>query len=72
MLHSLLLYPITFSVAELAGRLKRDYSKRGRTLSIPDTTVAAVAIHYGVPLITDNVKDFPMKDLTIYSLPAVN
>jgi predicted nucleic acid-binding protein len=72
LLHSLLLYPITFPVAELAGRLKRDYSKRGRTLSIPDTTVAAVAIHYGVPLITDNVKDFPMKDLSLYPLPAVN
>src|SRR5689334_1247137 len=45
LLRSLELYPITFAVAELAGRLKRDYSRQGKTLSIPDTIVAAVALH---------------------------
>jgi predicted nucleic acid-binding protein len=69
-LHSLKLYPVTFDVAELAGRLKRDYVKKGKTLGLTDTLVAAVALHHGLQLITDNVKDFPMPDLSIYPLPS--
>jgi predicted nucleic acid-binding protein len=68
LLRSLLLYPITFPIAELAGRLKRDYSRKGKTLSIPDAMVAAVALHHHLTLITDNTKDFPMKDLAFHSL----
>jgi len=68
LLRSLQLYPITFPIAELAGRLKRDYSRKGKTLSIADTIVAAVALHHQLTLITDNIRDFPMKDLTFHSL----
>ena len=68
LLQSLQFYPITFSVAELAGRLKRDHARRGKTLSIPDTMIAAVALHYQLTLITDNAKDFPMADLSFRSL----
>jgi predicted nucleic acid-binding protein len=67
-LRTLELYPITFPVAELAGRLKRDYSRTGKTFTIPDTIIAAVAIHNQLPLITDNRSDFPMKELSLYSL----
>lgn len=70
MLRSLKLYPITFDVAEMAGRLKRDYGKKGKTLGLTDTLVAAVALYHELPLITDNVKDFPMPDLAIYPLPG--
>ena len=69
LLQSLKLYPITFPVAELAGRLKREYGSKGKTLSIPDTIVAAVALHNELVLITDNVKDFPMEELSLYPLP---
>ena len=65
---SLALLPITFTIARLAGLLKRDYSKKGKVLTVLDATVAAVAIHHGIPLITDNVKDFPMRELQLYSL----
>lgn len=68
LLESFEFYPVTFSVARLAGLLKRDYGKRGRTLTVPDVTVAAVAIHNEIPLITDNGKDFPMRELQLYSL----
>lgn len=67
-LQSLQLYPITFPVSELAGRLKRDYSRKGKTLSITDTIIAAVALHYQLALITDNGKDFPMEELSLYRL----
>ena len=68
LLHSLQFYPITFQVAELAGRLRRDYGRKGKTLSIPDTMIAAVVLHYQLALITDNVKDFPMPGLSFHSL----
>jgi len=68
LLRSLQLFPITFSVAELAGLLKRDYGKKGTTLSLPDAIVAAVAIYNAVILITENTKHFPMKELSLYTL----
>ena len=70
LLHSLQLFPITLAVAELAGLLKRDHAKKGVTLSLTDCIIAAVAIHNRITLITDNVKDFPMKEVSLY--PAAN
>jgi predicted nucleic acid-binding protein len=69
LLRSLQLYPITFPVAELAGLLKRDYSKKGIVLSLPDAIIAAVAIHNQLTLITENTKHFPMKELALFPLP---
>jgi predicted nucleic acid-binding protein len=68
-LRSLQLFPITFPVAELAGILKRDHVKKGITLSLADAMIAAVAIHNRLTLVTDNTKDFPMKELVLYPLP---
>jgi predicted nucleic acid-binding protein len=68
-LQTLDLYQVTFPIAELAGLLKRDYGKKGKTLAITDTLIAAVALHHHLYLITDNVKDFPMEDLALYPLP---
>src|ERR1041385_3091195 len=65
-LESLDFYEITWRVAKLAGLLKRDYSKKGLTLSLPHTTIAAVAIEYDLTLITDNIKDFPMPEVRLY------
>jgi len=69
LLQSLQFYPVTFPVAELAGRLKRDYGHKGKTLTIPDVMIAAVALHYQLILITDNAKDFPMPMLSLHTLP---
>ena len=57
-------------MARLAGELKRGFGKKGTTLSVSDTLIAAVAIQYQLSLITDNVRDFPMKELTLYPLPT--
>lgn len=70
-LASLEYYPITFAVARLSGELKRNFRKRGITLSISDSLIAAAAIQHRLSLITDNVKDFPMKDLDLYRLPEI-
>jgi len=62
-------YEITASVAEVAGRLKSQWSKKGRTLTLADMLVAAVALQQGCPLATDNGKDLPMPKLQLYELP---
>jgi predicted nucleic acid-binding protein len=68
LLQSLDYYEINWEVAKRAGLLKRDYSKKGQTLSLPDTTIAAVALEYNLTLITDNVKHYPMPQLKLYPL----
>lgn len=69
LLRSLRLFPISFEVAETAGRLKREYAKRGTTLAIADALIAAVAIDNGIALVTDNAKDFAMPELLLHPLP---
>lgn len=69
-LKSLEYYQITWPIARLAGLLKRDYARTGKTLTVSDATIAAVAIHHKLSLLTDNVRDFPMKELAIYPLPV--
>ena len=68
-LRTLEYYHITWPVARMAGLLKRDHHRKGVTLTLADTMVAAVAIVHELTLLTDNVKDFPMKDLKLYPLP---
>jgi len=50
--------------------LKRDYGQKGTTLTVADATIAAVALVHELTLMTDNVKDFPMKELALYPLPV--
>ena len=69
-LHSLEYYNVTWPVARLAGLMKRDHARKGVTLTISDATIAAVAVAHDLALMTDNVKDFPMKDLALYPLPS--
>ena len=70
-LKSLEYYHITWPVARMAGLLKRDYARKGTTLTLADTTIAAVAMINDLTLLTDNVKDFPMKELALHPLPTV-
>jgi predicted nucleic acid-binding protein len=68
-LASLEFYPVTREIALYAGDLYREWRQKGRTLALPDLTVAAVAISNGLQLATDNPKDFPMQELRFYPLP---
>ena len=69
LLESLQYFPIVWTVARMAGLLKRDHARKGITLATTDATIAAVAIHHQLTLITDNLKHYPMKELNIYPLP---
>jgi predicted nucleic acid-binding protein len=72
LLESLLYYEVNYAVAKRAGLYKRDYGKRGSTLSLTDCTMAAVAVENHLTLITDNVRNFPMKELSLFPFPATN
>src|SRR5450755_2309390 len=61
-LDSLDCYDLTRSAGQLAGKLKNEWSRKGRTLTIADTMIAAVALENRCVLMTDNGKDFPMPD----------
>jgi predicted nucleic acid-binding protein len=66
---SLQLYELSGQSARLAGEMKNAWSKKGRTLTLADAIVAAVAIEQGCQLLTDNRKDFPMPEIQLYALP---
>ena len=68
-IRSLEYYHLTWPVARLAGLLKRGPSRKGTTVTVADATIAAVALMHELTLMTDNVKDFTMKELTLYSFP---
>lgn len=68
-LQSLELQVLTFRISARAGALKRDYARQGKTLSLADLLIAATAIDNRLTLMTDNLKDFPTKDLLLYPLP---
>lgn len=61
-------YELTASAGRLAGSLKNKWARKGRTISIADAIVAAVALERDCVLATDNRKDFPMPELDVYPL----
>lgn len=62
-------YELTASIARLAGQMRNAWAQKGRTLTLANTIVAATAIDRGCALLTDNRKDFPMRELHLYPLP---
>lgn len=69
LLRSLKFYGVTWEIARLAGGLQNFWRQHGRTLALPDVTIAAVALSHGLALLTGNPKDFPMPELKLFALP---
>lgn len=53
-------YPLDARVAEVAGELGRHWLPGNRGIDSADLTIAATAVIVGAPLLTRNVKHFPM------------
>jgi predicted nucleic acid-binding protein len=66
LMESMEFLPITYEIAKHAGILRRDFARKGKTLSLADTTIAAVALAFKCTLITENAKDFPIPQLQLY------
>ena len=68
LLSGLEVLPVTKTIATMAGTFIREWSGKGRTLTLPDMLVAATALEHTMILATTNVKDFPMPELTLFQL----
>ncbi len=66
LVNSLQFLPTSAKVAENAGLLKYHWAGKGCNLSMADVTIAAVAMEYRCMIVTENIKDFPMPELSIY------
>ena len=64
--------PTTAEMAQQAGAWKYDFARRGITLALTDCLIAATAHGHQATLITGNVRDFPMPELSILRLPRAN
>jgi predicted nucleic acid-binding protein len=62
-------YDTTAEIGRLGGMLKNQWAIRGRTLSLIDAIIAATAITHRCTLMTDNDRDFPMPELSKFSMP---
>jgi tRNA(fMet)-specific endonuclease VapC len=68
-LNGLEYYDLDSHLARDAGLLKNAWAKKGRTLEVVDLIIAATALAHNLVLMTDNRKDFPMPQLSLYPLP---
>jgi predicted nucleic acid-binding protein len=57
------------AAAEQAGRWRFQYARRGRNVPVTDALVAATAHFHGASVVTANVRDYPMPEVSILPLP---
>ncbi len=62
-------FPTSEFTAQLGGTLRATWARKGRTIALTDTLIAAVALENNLAIATDNVKDFPMPELKILTPP---
>jgi predicted nucleic acid-binding protein len=53
-----------------AGRYQAAFDKRGRTIHTADALIAGTARAHGAILLTDNLRDFPMRDVKVQAPPG--
>jgi predicted nucleic acid-binding protein len=53
-------------IAELAGNWRQKYKTKGIQLQVPDSIIAATAYLNNYCLVTNNKKDYPMPELSLY------
>lgn len=69
LIDSLRFYEVSRETAKKAGSFRFQFARKGLTLTVSDTLIAATAIAYGATLITANVKDYPMEGLVVLQQP---
>jgi predicted nucleic acid-binding protein len=60
----------TREAAVRAGRYQADFARRGRTIHTADALIAGTARAHGAILLTDDVRDFPMRDVEVQAPPV--
>jgi predicted nucleic acid-binding protein len=65
---SLPYWDISREAASRAGADRYQLGRSGKSVTTTDALVAAVARDHGATIITSNIKDYPMEDVTVFSL----
>lgn len=71
-LASLTYWDISQQAASRAGQDRYRFARAGVTITIMDALLAAVAREHAATLVTSNLKDFPMGDVSLLSIREDN
>lgn len=61
---------VTQRIARSAGMLKYGWARKGVTIEITDSIIAATTLSFDLYLATDNLRHFPMPELNHIDLPV--
>ena len=59
------IYAVTKEVGDLTVEFIKEWRKKGKTLQLIDTTIAATSVLNDLILVTYNKRDYPMKELKV-------
>jgi hypothetical protein len=68
--HGVLVLSLGREEGRRAGRWRREFARRGVTLSQADCLIAAAAVSAEAVLATGNPRDFPMRELRVEQWPV--
>jgi predicted nucleic acid-binding protein len=67
--HDLVVYPLSFEIAQLAGRIEGEQAAQGISIAFEDLIIGATALHLGFDVATLNLRHFEhIPDLKVVSL----
>jgi predicted nucleic acid-binding protein len=64
-LDGLISVAVDVSIARQAGRMLGELRSKGKTVDIGDAIIAATALQFSTPLLTNNVEHYPFPDLRV-------
>lgn len=56
--HDLIVHPVSFEIAQLAGRIEGEQAAQGISIDFEDLVIGVTALHLGFDVATVNVKHF--------------
>ena len=59
----------SFEIGRQAERWRYEFALQGRALPVTDTLVAATALAHAATIVTANLRDYPMPELSLLPLP---
>jgi len=68
LIDALYYFEMTAQAAKQAGSWRYDFARKGISLSVADTLIAAIAVENSATVVTGNVKDYPMVEVRILDL----
>ena len=69
LMDGLVCMPVSQPIAKRGGEIKVDWARRGITLALTDSLIAATALEHHLLLVTKNRKHFPTERLAFYPAP---